>query len=372
MNDDSMIDVDLHAGIGYDTFGIDGYVFNRLAFGRGLVLQLGDAWKTLVSPEQPIPAAIFGMGRVLREDHEGKNREVELLLDVDGILLRIDVKRSANSVVIRIASTKDDEARARALLEQIRSLFPVLKGGGDSAPIAFWAADKRTGAHSRSRPISIVEWDTIARNYPSKTREQLGRVISDFKPEDGRLLLWQGEPGTGKTTAIRALAHEWRTWCWFEYVTDPEEFFGSSSYMMEVLLDYDPDEGPADWHDGEPWRCLVLEDTGELLVADAKTNEGQRLSRFLNVVDGLIGQGLKILVLVTTNEEIGSLHPAVSRPGRCAEVVRFERFTREEAESWLRDHAVHTSLSSGLSLAELYALNAGRKLPRPAAVGFLV
>ena len=36
----------------------------------------------------------------------------------------------------------------------------------------------------------------------------------------------------------------------------------------------------------------MLEDTGELLDPDAKTVIGQGLSRFLNVVDGLIGQGL--------------------------------------------------------------------------------
>ena len=48
---------------------------------------------------------------------------------------------------------------------------------------------------------------------------------------------------------------------------------------------------------------------------DAKERTGQALSRFLNVVDGLIGQGLRLLVLVTSNEELGKLHPAVSRPG---------------------------------------------------------
>jgi hypothetical protein len=52
-----------------------------------------------------------------------------------------------------------------------------------------------------------------------------------------------------------------------------------------------------------------------LLTADAKVVIGQGLSRFLNVVDGLIGQGLRVLVLVTTNEPIRTLHPAVARPG---------------------------------------------------------
>ena len=48
-----------------------------------------------------------------------------------------------------------------------------------------------------------------------------------------------------------------------------------------------------------PGTQIYDEDTGELLSADARERSGQGLSRFLNVVDGLIGQGLRVLVLVT-------------------------------------------------------------------------
>ena len=147
----------------------------------------------------------------------------------------------------------------------------------------------------------------------------------------GRLLLWHGIPGTGKTYALRALGWEWRTWCDFHYVTDPETFFGSSpAYMLDVLLGEDDDDD-----EGGRWRLLILEDTGELLAADAKERTGQGLSRLLNVVDGLIGQGLRVLVLVTTNETLRSLHPAVSRPGRCASQIEFGAFAAEEAAEWL-------------------------------------
>ena len=69
------------------------------------------------------------------------------------------------------------------------------------------------------------------------------------------------------------------------------------------------------------WRLLVLEDTGELLTPDAKTVIGQGLSRFLNVVDGLIGQGLRVLVLVTTTRRsassiLPSRDPALRRERR--------------------------------------------------------
>ena len=85
---------------------------------------------------------------------------------------------------------------------------------------------------------------------------------------------------------------------------------------------------------------------------------GQGLGRFLNLVDGLIGQGLRVLVLVTTNEEIRKLHPAVARPGRCAADITFERLTGQEADAWLSAHELPPS-DRGQTIAELYARLAG-------------
>jgi hypothetical protein len=104
------------------------------------------------------------------------------------------------------------------------------------------------------------------------------------------------------------------------------------------------------------WRLLVLEDTGELLTPDAKTVIGQGLSRFLNVVDGLIGQGLRVLVLVTTNEEIRKLHPAVARPGRCAANIAFSPLSHEEASAWLSGRGADATVDGAATIASLYAL----------------
>jgi hypothetical protein len=116
--------------------------------------------------------------------------------------------------------------------------------------------------------------------------------------------------------------------------------------MLEVILDEDGDGGR--------WRLLVLEDTGELLAADAKQQTGQGLSRLLNVVDGLIGRALRVLVLVTTNEPLQVLHPAVARPGRCAAKIEFRPFGAEEATRWLRERG-HPGPSSGGTVASLGA-----------------
>jgi hypothetical protein len=226
-------------------------------------------------------------------------------------------------------------------------------------PVRFWAND-----YARSRTIVVRPWDEIARNYPARVALELSRLFaSTFVPADGgRLILWHGPPGLGKMHALRALGWEWHDWCDLDYITDPEAFFGAAEYMLDVLLDHG---------DEERWRLLVLEDTGELLSADAKTRTGQGLSRFLNVVDGLLGQGLRLLVLVTTNEELRRLHEAVARPGRCASVVEFRPFSVDEAAAWLEQHGVLPPPVPPATLAELFALAEGRGAPDPKVpVGF--
>jgi len=102
---------------------------------------------------------------------------------------------------------------------------------------------------------------------------------------------------------------------------------------------------------------------------DAKYQAGQGLSRFLNVVDGLIGQGLRVLVLVTTNEKLRSLNPAVSRPGRCVARVEFTAFPAEEADAWLERRGL-TGTGSARTLASLYGNPEGPEAMARHPLGF--
>ncbi len=226
-------------------------------------------------------------------------------------------------------------------------------------PITFWT-NGPFGPVSRLRKIEAASWDDIDGNYTAAVNEELGSLMKwDGGPaKDGQLLLWQGPPGTGKTWGLRALATEWSSWAEFHYITDPDAFFVSNpSYMIDVLLSdsymaIERDSGDVYEEtdaDGK-WRVLILEDTGELLSANAKEQYGQGLSRLLNVVDGMIGQGLRVLALVTTNDELGDLHPAVARPGRCASQIEFAALTAAEASAWLGEET-----DTGGTVAELYA-----------------
>jgi hypothetical protein len=244
-------------------------------------------------------------------------------------------------------------------------------------PIAFWAGsgeDPLSGGGPRWRRLSLPPLVEIAGNYPATVAASLAAICAygsgDALP--GRLALWHGPPGTGKTWALRALGYEWRGWCDLHYITDPERLLGAdSAYLLKVLAGRsEPDlddlrEGAALARGSEErWRLLVLEDAGELLGVAAPVEVGRGFARLLNIADGLLGQGSRALILVTSNEPLGKLHPAALRPGRTMSTLEFAPLSAPEANAWLADRGAEGALRSSATIAELHAILAGDQ-PKP-------
>lgn len=231
----------------------------------------------------------------------------------------------------------------------------------DVTPITFWGLNPHRFPRAMRRNLKTYAWHEIVANYDDETRGAMERLFELEDTPEARMILWHGPAGTGKTHALRALAREWSGWCNVAYITDPEEFIGGSGTYSPTYL-FDVANFQAGYGVTEARRrstLIVLEDAGELMTGEARQRSGQGLSRLLNLTDGLMGQGLRVMVLITTNEPLSSLHPAVVRPGRCLAEIEFGPLSVDQANHWLEQHGSSASVDEPTSLATLYAIAGG-------------
>jgi hypothetical protein len=260
-------------------------------------------------------------------------------------------------VVAAVTSAKADKwhAAMSAMLPAPPPPPPAPPLPDNIIPVAFWMQNSMTGgAYYRRRRITVQPWAEVEENYSSEARTELDALMALEGPGDGgKLILMHGPPGTGKTRSILSLFHAWKDWCSASVVTDSERFFGDPTYLNDLIFDY---EGVAQW------MLIVIEDGDEFIDVGQREHKGQAIARLLNMADGIVGQGLNLMTLITTNVPMERLNPALGRSGRCLADIHVGGFSEDDARTWLTAHDLDPDRVSELAgqdeiiLADLYAM----------------
>lgn len=250
-----------------------------------------------------------------------------------------------------LAAGETREATALAL-SACEALIPERTyDQADSVPINFWSYDHQTSGNRYVRELDRLPWSMTQRNYPLVVREKVEPILSlTDGPANGRLFVFHGPAGSGKSRLLQTIAAEWASWCSIHFIVDSDAFFQHPDYMIKVMLG---------GRDEDRWRLVVCEDSDEFLDVHSKAKTGQGSARLLNICDGLVGQGLKVMVLASTNVHAARFSKAVVRPGRCAAQVEFPAFPAAEANEWAQAEGLDAQFDKPTTLAQLYALKAG-------------
>src|SRR5262249_59068234 len=83
-------------------------------------------------------------------------------------------------------------------LARLGVALPEAGAAERTVPVAFWAWNEDRPS-CLVRQLAVPSWEEIRANYSVRTQHAVDWLVSGFEPEvPGQLLLWTGEPGTGK------------------------------------------------------------------------------------------------------------------------------------------------------------------------------
>ena len=177
-------------------------------------------------------------------------------------------------------------------------------------------------------------------------------LMDRFKNETKGLVLFHGEPGTGKTYYIRHLLGK--------MTGNKKVVIYMPPNMVERLVDpifitFLLKEIGRFSRDG--YFCVLLVEDAEPLLASRQT-EGRVMgvSNLLNLTDGLLNDMLKLQVICTFNVKINELDKALLRPGRLVARKEFKAMSMIDANRLAQQLGVKHHFTREANLAEVFAL----------------
>lgn len=314
---------------------------------KASILDIADTVKAVLQKE--------GIEAVIRSDEEKW-----LAVEAESVLAIVARSEGRNS-----PSYDDEDSEENPLLDEMIGAYTVTIVSGREI---LFKLLKEVKATYHSKRFARIKWwydeggratyrttyldapSTVLRPefYPYMKFDP-ATYIKNYLDSKSSVLLLAGPPGTGKTTLLRHMICDQNMTASVVY---DEKLMQRDTVFQSFLFDRKDD-------------VLIIEDADTILNG-READDNRLMNRFLNVSDGLIKLPNKKLIFTTNITDFNRVDSALTRPGRCFDVLVSRPLTQAEAEIACNAASLEKPTDrrlEGYTIAELFN-NDGKKVER--------
>ena len=185
-----------------------------------------------------------------------------------------------------------------------------------------------------------TSWYTLSKTFKCDIEKNYNddlpydKICSIIENEDkADLMLFYGEPGTGKSSLIKHLINVY---------SDTQFIFLDACILQSVqpasFITYLTENENS---------VLILEDC-EKIIESRESSNGAVMSTILNITDGVISDILGIKLICTFNTSLNKVDKALLRKGRLSLKYEFKKLTKEKAQK------INPNIVEDTAIADLY------------------
>jgi hypothetical protein len=236
-----------------------------------------------------------------------------------------------------------DIAKSYDLIDTLKDNFSYVEELDSKGKILLFEKNEYNEMVLTPYPIKGYDLD-INDNYNddfAQVHERLQNWIPDFKSQNNKLVLFNGQPGTGKTNYLKYLLNN---------TPDVKKIYIPPYFVQSIS---DPAFFPIIRREKE--SLLIIEDAEKILVNREDQADNSTISILLNLCDGIMADVLNFKIIATFNTDESKIDEALKRKGRMFMHYKFDKLVNHKAANlYKKVHGIELDSDDDMTLADIY------------------